>query len=897
MFRSDRSGARGGGVLLYLNDSLGAAREIFADEGNTEDSIWCVIDKPQGERWIVALVYRSPSSPMENNLKLLENIKWIQSQYKPSHFLLFGDFNFPNINWEMGTCTDGEEAIASRFLDTINDSFLFQHVLGNTRFRGSQQSRLDLIFTNEEEMIESIEKASPPGKSDHMSLKWNFTVRGKVKKDAAPQERFQFAKGNYEEMRKELRETDWDNTLRNESVETQWSILKEKLIQLSDKHIPKKKAKTKNKNPWCNKELKRELNKKNTLFHKYRRTKTEDDQEAYNHQRNIACNLNQKLRKKYEKKLMDEYKENPRQFYAYVRRNQKVKVGISKLKKENGNETLDDKETVEVLNSFFSSVFTREGDSEIPPFTRTHASDLNEIRVEEEEIAKILSTLNEWKAMGPDGIHPAVLKNCSLEIATPLRRIFQATLEQGRLPTDWKRANVTPIFKKGLRTEASNYRPVSLTSQTCKVMEKIINKKLQEHIMNNELLCHNQHGFTKGRSCLTNLLTAMENWTREIDDKNDVDVIYLDFAKAFDSVPHKRLLRKLEGYGITGKVLAWIKDFLQGRKQRVIYNDETSDWEQVLSGVPQGSVLGPTLFILYVMDIPDDIKSTVDMFADDTKIYRAVRNDEDAEQLQRDINTLIEWSNKWMMKFNVRKCKHMRISRQSDNPKPEYFMTDPNGPQRLESINKEKDLGVFVSNDMKVETQCTEAAKKANRALGLVTRTFKYHNPRSFTNLYKSYVRPHLEFAVQAWSPHLKKDKRTLEKVQRRATRQIPGMEGLSYQERLERTGLYSLECRRLRGDLIETFKILKELENVKEKDFFTRTIDTPHHPPTRGGPLKLFKKRCQSEIRNKFFSHRSVNPWNSLPEEIKSTNTVDSFKASLDRYWKRNKFGHQIDL
>ena len=186
----------------------------------------------------------------------------------------------------------------------------------------------------------------------------------------------------------------------------------------------------------------------------------------------------------------------------------------------------------------------------------------------------------------------------------------------------------------------------------------------------------------------------------------------------------------------------------------------------------------------------------------------------------------------------------MRISRNSDNPKPEYFMNDSNGPQRLESINREKDLGVFVSNDMKVETQCTEAANKANRTLGLVTRTFKYHNPRSFTNLYKSYVRPHLEFAVQAWSPHLKKDKRTLEKVQRRATRQIQGMEGQSYQERLEKTGLYSLECRRQRGDLIETFKILNELENVQENDFFIRTKDIPHHPSTRGGPLKLFKKK-----------------------------------------------------
>ena len=891
MFRKDRERQKGGGVLLYIHDTLGEAKEISPQDGTMEESIWCMLEKPQGEKWVIALVYRSPTSTMENNTKLLENIKWILREHKPTHFMLFGDFNLPSINWETGTCPEGEESMSSRFLDTINDSFLFQHVQGHTRFRGTQQSRLDLIFSNEEEMIDSIEKVCPPGKSDHVSLKWNFIVRGKIKKDQTPQERFQFAKGNYEAIRQELRDTDWDTTLGNVNVETQWSALKDKINHLSNKHIPKKATKMKITNPWCNRELKRELKKKNTEFQKSRKTKRQEYHETYVHQRNIACNLNQKLRKKYERKLMDEYKTNPKQFYAYVRRKQKVKVGISKLKKENGAETTNDKEIVEELNSFFSKVFTREGDGEVPPFTRQQGSQLIDLRIEEEEISKILTSLNAWKAMGPDGIHPAVLKNCSNEVATPLRKIFQSSIDQGKLPTDWKRANVTPIFKKGLRTEASNYRPVSLTSQACKVMEKIINMRLQEHIIENELLCQNQHGFTKGRSCLTNLLSALENWTRELDQGNDVDVIYLDFAKAFDSVPHRRLLKKLEGYGIRKKILSWIQDFLQGRQQRVIYNDEASDWSQVMSGVPQGSVLGPTLFILYVMDIPEVIESSVDMFADDTKIYRAIRNENDAEQLQRDINKIVEWSKTWMMKFNVSKCKHMRISR--NNANSDYFMNGETGLQKLETITKEKDLGIYITNNMKVENQCTEAANKANRALGLVNRTFKYHNPRSFTNLYKSYVRPHLEFAIQAWSPYLKKDIQTLEKVQRRATRIIHGMENLTYQERLENTGLYSLECRRQRGDLIETFKILNGLEEIQSENFFTLS----HNTSTRGGPQKLFKPRFNTNIRGKFFSQRAVDLWNSLPDNIKKTKTVNSFKASLDRYWKSIKFGHEIDL
>ena len=194
-------------------------------------------------------------------------------------------------------------------------------------------------------------------------------------------------------------------------------------------------------------------------------------------------------------------------------------------------------------------------------------------------------------------------------------------------------------------------------------MEKVINMRLLEHIEENELLCENQHGFIKGRSCLTNLLTTLEHWTREMDRGKDVDVIYLDFAKAFDSVPHKRLLKKIEGYGISGQVLKWIRDFLHDRKQRVVYNDLASDWTEVWSGVPQGSVLGPTLFLIYVMDIPEEIDSNVAMFADDTKIYRVVQNDKDAERLQGDLDTIIKWSETWMMRFNVSKCKHMKISR------------------------------------------------------------------------------------------------------------------------------------------------------------------------------------------------------------------------------------------
>ena len=238
-------------------------------------------------------MYRSPTSPVDNNMKLLENIKRIQREYKPSHFLLFGDFNLPKINWETGTCPEGEETISSKFLDTINDTFLFQHVLGNTRFRGAQQSRLDLIFSNEEEMVGPIEKVSPPGKSDHMGLKWNFTVRGMVKNDSAPQERFQFGKGNYEEMKRELTDIDWDSTLGNDQGKTHTTL---------GKAYPKEKSKVKKQKPLVQRNTKKRAVKEKHSIPKIQKNKKcrrpRRLQPPEEHHMQLKPKTTQKIRKK-----------------------------------------------------------------------------------------------------------------------------------------------------------------------------------------------------------------------------------------------------------------------------------------------------------------------------------------------------------------------------------------------------------------------------------------------------------------------------------------------------------------------------------------------------------------------------------------------------------------------
>ena len=307
-------------------------------------------------------------------------------------------------------------------------------------------------------------------------------------------------------------------------------------------------------------------------------------------------------------------------------------------------------------------------------------------------------------------------------------------------------------------------------------MERILRDKIMDHLESNNLLSKHQHGFRSNRSCLTQLLEYFLEVHDSLDALDPVDAIYLDCQKAFDTVPHKRLLGKLEAYGISGKVLAWIKSFLTGRTQCVVVKGVLSDFLQVWSGVPQGSVLGPVLFLIYINDLLVGITSCGKLFADDSKLFRRLRKSSslaDQEALQEDLIKLQEWSRTWLLKFNESKCKVMHIGR--SNPLYDYQLN----AKTLETTAVEKDLGVHVTPDWKSEVHVAKVAAKANSMVGRINRSFEYMDVGMFKAIYPSMIRSHMEHAVQAWSPHLQKDRNLLESVQRRATKLVDSLKGL----------------------------------------------------------------------------------------------------------------------
>ena len=424
-------------------------------------------------------------------------------------------------------------------------------------------------------------------------------------------------------------------------------------------------------------------------------------------------------------------------------------------------------------------------------------------------------------------------------MAYPLAIIFQQSIDQSRVPQQWRTANMIPIFKKGSKRDAANYRPISLTSHIGKLLERIIRDHILRHLDNKQLIKPSQHGFLPGRSCQSNLLEFLERVTDDTDDTdrgNNTDVAYLDFAKAFDKVPHARWLIKLKALGVNNQVSSWIEAWLRDRRQRVVSGEESA-WSAVLSGVPQGSILGPLLFIVYINDLDEKMTSTVLTFADDTNI-----SSNSQQELQRDLDTAVEWAQTWQLQFNTNKCKVMHVGHR--NERAIYNMSN----HRLDEVEEENDLGVLIHRTLIVfggSALCAVAVKKANQMAGHIYRTVTHKSVHTVVPLYKALVRPHLEYCSLVWSPYLKKDILSIEKVQRRVTKMIRAISALTYEERLKRTGLISLENCRLRADLLEVFKILKGFVKVDPALHFSMSDRR-----SRGHTPKQEKPRARLELR-----------------------------------------------
>ena len=856
--REDTRNGIGGGLLVYTK----AGVTIMPLDNPTDFNQYCTFKVSEGrEELQVFLVYRSPNSPEAQTEKLAELVGEIRGRA-----LLIGDFNFPSINWEEETATG---RAARTFLEACQTANLEQLVTFPTQVRGNI---LDLLLTNAADSILDVTDQGNLGNSDHTMIA--VTMKFKQSKSKSVEKISNWNKADWDSLRTGARNKNWSEKIKDLSAIEAWDTVKQDLLELVEDFVPKKPRRNPNRPPWMNQQILKEIRRRKRMW------KSNKDGDLYKEQSKRVKRMIRGAKRRLERRLADGGSSN-KPFYSYVKSKTKTRVGVGPLKDLDGNLVSSSKEMASMLNGYFSSVFSPEMDR--PPDIQEMEvrSKLETIDISTRKVQKKIRELKPDSAPGPDGINGRLLQGLADEISPVLSEIFRKSLNEGEVPPDWKAANVTPIFKKGAKTKPENYRPISLTSIPCKIMESVLRDGLMEHLEENKLIFPSQHGFMPGKSCTTNLLEFLEYVTRVLDEGKNIDVIFLDFAKAFDKVPRERLVAKLAAHGVSGRVLQWVRNWLTDRTQRVVLNGESSEQAAVESGVPQGSVLGPILFDIFINDI-DLLGAFIDIlkkFADDTKLGKVIMSENDRGVLQDCLDKLMDWADKWGMKFNTDKCKVMHLGH--SNPQYQYKM----GSKVLGNTETERDIGVLVSSNMKPSKQCQKAARTAGAVLGQISRAFHYRDRCTFLKLYKQYVRPHLEFASAAWSPWLEADKECLEQIQMRAVRMVSGLTHNTYLERLQELRMETLEERRHRTDMAQVFKIVTRKDNVSSETWFTMATDEQRR--TRGAihPLSLRGQRVRLDIRKNFFSQRVIDSWNAVPAVIKDTATINSFKRLYGAY------------
>jgi len=559
-----------------------------------------------------------------------------------------------------------------------------------------------------------------------------------------------------------------------------------------------------------------------------------------------------------------------KKFYSYIKSKKSDSSGIAPLR-DVGTLHSTPLEKAEILNRPFSSVFTTENLEHTPHLGESPHRSVPEITVTEKGVFKLLNGLNPHKASGPDQISTRFLKSMASALSPALTIIFQASINQGTVPDDWKSAFVTPLFKKGDKANASNYRPISLTSVCCKVVEHIIHSHIINHLETNNILSDQQHGFRKRRSCESQLINTINDLSKGLNQKEQIDAILLDFSKAFDKVPHHRLAMKMQYYGIRGTTLNWIQSFLDNRHQQVVVDNVSSKPAPVTSGVPQGSVL---LFLVYINDLPGRVQSTTRLFADDCLMYRNIRNTEDTVTLQQDLNKLQKWESDWLMSFNPEKCEVIRIT----NKRKIIHGTYSIHGHVLNQTDQAKYLGVTIDSKITWGPHIHNISRKANNTLSFLRRNISSCPRKIKETSYKTLVRPQLEYASTVWDHTTQTHNTAIESVQRRAARFIVGdyRRESSVTLMLQQLHLESLQSRRLKARCTTMYRIVNNLIEI------TSSPLQPVQTSTRGHTQKFYQPSCSIKSYQDSFFPAGIVLWNSLPQILIAADSLEVFKERI---------------
>ena len=585
------------------------------------------------------------------------------------------------------------------------------------------------------------------------------------------------------------------SVVNSSDVNISWGEWNSNLKHIIDTCIPKTIVKHTATPPWIDSEIRHVQKCKETTWRRAKTSNTESSWKKFRECRNKLSDLLKKKRANFMSDMEQSLFLNSKRFWSFYRLKQKPKQLLVKL--EGGGSTSGSSASkANLFKSFFNSVFSPKMDenADLPTISEILDTRLSTLFFKVEDVLHVLVNLDVDKSVSPDSIPLRVLSECAVELAPSLNALYNPSLSTGSFSSEWKHAHITPIFKNWSKNLLNNYRPISLLNSVSKLLERLVFDKVYPIV--NPLISPNQHGFIRKRSVQSQLISNYDLIGNDLDKGVQNDIIFLDFSKAFDKVPHNLLLHKLKTFGFNNQLLNWFTDYLSERSQTVIVEGKQSENLPVTSGVPQGSILGPLLFILYVNDISDGCSSTVSSFADDVKIFRKIKFTSDSDVLQNDLKLWKIWAKRWKKYFNVKKCKVMSIFKAHCHMKFEYYVDG----QPLTRVDSMIDLGVTLTTSMTSKNHILKMVSKAQCMSGLVKSTLGCNAPVAIKlQLYLSHVRSLLEYCTPLWSPYQVNEIMRIERAQRHVTKFILNdySSDVSYRDRCLTLGILPLCYRR----------------------------------------------------------------------------------------------------
>ena len=878
VYRTDRLFAGGGGVCILVKSSIATHISLVNVDNYKNKSFEVVaVDFYYAKYKCCRLICIYFPPQLTHSVEEVNTlIKTINSLNNKPEIIVVGDFNFATINWN-NLLSHRLGQPSQSFINYLNSNNLNQMILFSTHKHGNI---LDLLITSNPTLIFNIEKAEPFSPTcDHNLIIVKLNIQSSIKNKFIKKRNFY--RGDYESINTFLSNTNWNdifNDCLQNDINLTYSKFTSVIHQSIEQYIPYNKPKFKPKLP---KHIKTLLTTKQMLYKRIEIDST--SKHLYNEISKLYKRAISQYRFFSEQNILQNG--SKKSFYGYINKKIHTRIQLPPLIDKHNNIIIEPQEQADLLNSQFVSVFT--SDNGITPTIKNlsfqnYTHTMEDIEITPDLVVKSVNNLKNSVSRSPDCIPAMFLKQTISTLAEPLAQLFSASLKLGKVPDCWLQQIITPIYKKGLKSLPSNWRPIAGTSPTCRTLEDIIRNHITSFLLKNNIISKVQYGFLAGRSTLTQQLNLLNSLTYNYERNVQSEIIYLDFAKAFDSVSHQKLLFLLNHLGINTTILTWINSYLSNRSQQTVVQNCLSRLRRVTSGVPQGSVLGPLLFLLYLEELLYALQKCEDIkvfaFADDLKILS-----HNPTQLQHALKIVEEYSTNWQLRIQPPKSEHIIFSRQSNHSNTDFFINNSLIPK----CTSVKDLGIVLSNDIKWCTYISKVHSRATNLVYLILKTFKSMDPFFYRKLFITYIRPLTEYNVNIWMPYYLGDIKKIESVQSLFTRMLCKKFNITYKNyfhRLQILNLESLELRRIKTDLILTYKILNNLIDLQSTDYFCKSNFINSYNLRRHSHHLQYPDFPKTTIRQNFFNYRIVNLWNRLPEKVVSSRTLQSFINNLNK-------------